>query len=269
MSLVLFHIADAICAQKVRLALAEKGLDWESRLLAAADLRSPAYLRLNPNGYVPTLLHNGRILIESRVISEYIEDAFDGAPLLPPAAYARYSARGWTKQVDDSLHLNIYALSFAIVFREARLAMREDDRQRALPLTNPVKRAYTVDLTERGLASPYFVHAVERFVILLRDMDAALADSNWLGGEAYSLADCDLTPYLARLRRIGIYASLEPHFPHVARWFGAVESRPSFAAAITDWLSDEDNARTSVLVDQSRDQADRIVAAALAKELPA
>jgi ganglioside-induced differentiation-associated protein 1 len=43
--------------------LAEKGLEWESRLMALnGDQLDPAYLKLNPNGVVPTLVHLARRL---------------------------------------------------------------------------------------------------------------------------------------------------------------------------------------------------------------
>jgi glutathione S-transferase len=262
MALTLFHIADAICAQKVRIALAEKSLAWDSRIVT--DLRSADYLSLNPNGYVPTLVHDDVTLIESRIISEYIEDAFAGASLLPDDPFGRYRARKWTKQVDDALHLAIYTLSFAIVFREARLKMSEEARRDALPLTNPVKRAYTIDLVDRGLASPHFASAVDRFVKLLGEMDNALSVSPWLAGDRYSLADCDLTPYLARLRRLGLLPLLLPSFPAVSRWFDAVEARPSFASGISDWLSGDDESRTKTLVARSQGDVEHIVADVLA-----
>ena len=58
--LMLYHFPGAICAQKVRVALAEKGLYWESRSVLR-ELRSPDYLRLNPHGYVRTLVHDLRV----------------------------------------------------------------------------------------------------------------------------------------------------------------------------------------------------------------
>ncbi len=61
--LELYHTRDAVCPMKVRIALAEKGVEWESRL--NPDMRSPEYLALNPGGYVPTLIHEGNVLTES------------------------------------------------------------------------------------------------------------------------------------------------------------------------------------------------------------
>src|SRR4051812_37524534 len=104
--LELYHFPNAICAHKVRLALSEKQLAWQSRIVD--DPQDPAYLRINPNGVVPTLAHEGRLFLESRIISEYLDDAFPAHPLLPVGAADRHAARLWSKQIDDSLHLHIF-----------------------------------------------------------------------------------------------------------------------------------------------------------------
>jgi hypothetical protein len=82
------------CAQKVRFALTEKGVSWQSRHLdlRRRDRQTPEYLRLNPNAVVPTVVHDGTVNIESTVINEYIDDAFLGPALRPPDAVGRWLA---------------------------------------------------------------------------------------------------------------------------------------------------------------------------------
>ena len=82
----LFHNDMSVCAQKVRFALGEKILDWKSHHLnlRAGEQQKPEYLKLNPNAVVPTLVDSGRVIIESTVINEYIDDAYP-EPRLRPA----------------------------------------------------------------------------------------------------------------------------------------------------------------------------------------
>lgn len=240
--LALYHFPRAICAQKVRLALAEKGLDYESRLLSPVDLRSPEYLAINPHGYAPTLLHDGQILTESRVISEYLDDCFPDPGLMPTGALDRARVRLWTKQIDDSLHLNIYVLSYLVSFRLILQALPAEVRERALPL-NPVKRFITLDLDKHEASSQFFATAVDRFVELFTDMEAALADNTWLSGDGYSLADTDFTPYVRRLEELGLWQLVRSEYPNVQRWFDAVRARPSYAVALTGWESADDRER--------------------------
>ena len=143
----------AICAQKVRVALAEKNLQWESRI-TLSELRSPEYLRLNPNGYVPTLVHDDKVIIELRIINEYIDHAFPEPALLSADPFDRARVGLWTKQIDDSLHLNVYVLTFAASFRQRYLEMSAEQLEKSLPLANPVKRQYTLDLIKHGFESP-------------------------------------------------------------------------------------------------------------------
>ena len=77
--LTLYHGRTSVCSLKVRLALAEKGVDFESRLLTLrGDQYDPAYMKLNPNGVVPTLVHDDKVVIESTVIMHYVDECFPG-----------------------------------------------------------------------------------------------------------------------------------------------------------------------------------------------
>src|SRR5262249_37723332 len=70
------------CAQKVRIALAEKGQQVQDHIMTLrGDQYEPAYLKLNPNGVVPTLVHDGVPITESALILYYIDDAFPEPPL--------------------------------------------------------------------------------------------------------------------------------------------------------------------------------------------
>jgi glutathione S-transferase len=81
----LYHGGLTACSIKSRLCLKEKGVPYVSRYvnLSRFEQHDPDYLKLNPNGLVPTLVHDGAIIIESTVINEYVDEAFDGPTLRP------------------------------------------------------------------------------------------------------------------------------------------------------------------------------------------
>jgi glutathione S-transferase len=255
--MVLYHLRDAICAQKVRIALAEKQLGFDSRLLqdgATMALRSNEYLALNRNGYVPTLVHDGRVLIESRIISEFLDAQYPDPPLHPQDAFGKYRVALWTKQIDDRLHLSIYILSFAIVFREARLALPAAERFARLPLTNPLKRDLTIQLTEQGFGAPALRDAIARFRTLLTDMEHSLADNPWLAAQTFTLADADLAPYLYRLDVLGVWPLVASQYPRVGDWYQRVRQRSSFQTGVLDWLDKETRERYKLAASRAATQ---------------
>ena len=72
----LYHNGMSTCSQKVRLALTEKNQEFKSHIfnLRAGEHKNEAYLKLNPKGVVPTLVHDTIVICESTVINEYIDD---------------------------------------------------------------------------------------------------------------------------------------------------------------------------------------------------
>ena len=101
--LTLYHGVTSTCSKRVRMALAEKGVEWDSVHLdlSRRDNLEPEYLKINPNGVVPTLItENGTVIIESTVILEYLDDAYPDIPLKPDDPIARARMRLWTKKLD-------------------------------------------------------------------------------------------------------------------------------------------------------------------------
>ena len=96
-AITLYDAPGSPCARRVRSVLLEKGLAWTSRVLdlTRMEQKHPAYLALNPNGVVPTLVHGDRVLYESNVITEYLDDVFPDPPLYPRPAWERAQAKMW------------------------------------------------------------------------------------------------------------------------------------------------------------------------------
>ena len=84
--LELYNFPMSTCSQKVRIVLAEKGLDWVDHRIESGDHLKPGYLQLNPNGVVPTLVHDGVPIIDSSVICEYLDEVFPQSSTTPPTA---------------------------------------------------------------------------------------------------------------------------------------------------------------------------------------
>jgi len=238
--LTLYHHNILVCAQKVRIALDEKGLAWEGREvdLMKQEHLSADFLKLNPRGLVPVLVHDGLTVTESTVILEYIEDAFPDPPLRPASPAGRAKMRMWIKVPDEGLHVACGSLTYAAAFApqlranhapqewEARLA-RLPDRARA---------AQQRQIIEMQFDAPAVKDAALLHKKVLKEMQAALSQSSWLAGDTFSLADAAIIPYVTRLDRLGLDL-MWADYPAVAAWFAAVQARPNFASAISAFRS--------------------------------
>jgi glutathione S-transferase len=235
--LALYHNDMSLCAQKVRMCLAEKGLAWESRHLAlrSGEHQQPWYLKLNRRAVVPTLVDGDRVIPESNVILEYLDEAYPEPALMPADPYARATVRLWTKQLDEDIHdASAAVMSFGIAFRQQYLDRGEAGKTMLEEIPNLFKRERRRDVIEKGTGSQHFVIAVRRMVLLLDEMEEALASHAWLAGDQYTLADVAFAPYLARLEHLNV-AGLFDARAHVADWYRRCKSRPSFHEAIVKW----------------------------------
>jgi glutathione S-transferase len=235
--LALYHNDMSSCAQKVRLCLAEKGLQWESRHLdlRAGEHQQDWYVKLNPRAVVPTLVDGDIVVPESNVINEYLDERFPDPPLKPGDPFGRAKMRLWTKQLDEGVHdAGIAVLSFALAFRHQYRDKGEAGKQMLESIPDPIKRERRRDVIEKGLDSQFFRIAIARLLELYRDMDATLANRRWLAGDDYSIADAAFTPYVVRLDHLDVMGLLD-RTPRVADWYRRLQARPSFAEAIVRW----------------------------------
>jgi glutathione S-transferase len=116
--LELYHNNISVCAQKVRVVLAEKGLPWTNHHLSLArgEQLTPQFKTMNPRGVVPVLVHDGNTIVESSVICAYLDEVFPDPPLMPKNPVERATMRLWCKLPDDILHMACATVSFAISF---------------------------------------------------------------------------------------------------------------------------------------------------------
>lgn len=239
--ITLYQFGNSVCAQKVRVTLCEKGLAWETRNvdLFRAEQYDPEYLKLNPKGLVPTLVHDGVPIIESTLICEYLDDVFPIHRLIPENPMERARMRLWSKAVDEGLHEGITEISFSAMFREAMRGMTEEQRQtRFRNVGDPRRRDRFMSTYELGIDSPYVTWAVAAYEKIFANLEQTLAaGSDWILRSGYSLADINLMPYVARLEYLNLLDLWTEERAAIRAWWGRAKERSSFKTAISGPLT--------------------------------
>ena len=133
----LYHHGSSVCAAKVRFALGEKNLTWQGHYLdiLKGDQFAPDYLKLNPKAVVPTLVHDGNVIVKSTVINEYLDDVFPEVALKPNDPQARAAMRVWTKAVDEDLHPACAEVTFSSCHRHIIKRLSPKDYENFLAST--------------------------------------------------------------------------------------------------------------------------------------
>jgi glutathione S-transferase len=230
----LFHFTVSNCSQRVRLALEEKGLDWTSHHLnlPANEHVTEDYQRINPNGVVPTLVHDGQVVIESNDILVYLDEHFPDPPLRPAEPEAR-------SRMDESIALSsafqptIKVLSHERIFRPYRKVDAATVELFEAKHRDPSLAACLRDYAENGAAwRERVARADAHFESTLDRLEAALAVAPYLSGERYGLADISWAVNANRLVQAGIDLARWPRF---ADWAGRVTARPAFDTAVASY----------------------------------
>jgi len=206
-----------------------KKVGYEARIVDRAYLQTPDYLKLNRNGVVPTLIHDGTVLTESSVIINYIDDAFPGPPLKPNTPLGVARNWWWMKHADECL-AKIGVVTYAISMRPKLLEKTPEEITRYLDgIPDVAKRERRRRVIDLGLKSPDFPVALAGLQLMLSDMEAAISDnSGWLVGDDYSLADTAMTPLVLRLDELQLEGLWQNRHPKVARWWDQIRQRQSY-----------------------------------------
>lgn len=201
MPIILYHDTPSSNCDRTKIALAEKGLSWEGiRVrLAQKEQKKPEFLKLNPYGKIPVLIDDGKVLFESCIINEYLDEKYPDPPLMPRDPYLRGRGRVLVDYALNYAHEPYWAL-------RSEMLKAESDR-------NPATVAETREKL-RGL---------------LGYLEEALGERDYFNGD-FSLADIAIVPRALRMETYGALPA--PSLPRLGAWLQRMKARPSVQAIL-------------------------------------
>lgn len=230
--LILFNAPQSTCSQRVRFVLHAKGLAFEERKLDlfSGDQLKPDYLSINPNGVVPTLLHDGRPVIDSAVIIEYLDEVFPTEQRLSPEnALMRARMRSMMHYIDEVPTPAVRTPSYNLAFLPHFRAMSEEDFI-ALANSKPLRKEFLLKMGRTGFSDEEMNISTDRLARAIARMNDWLTQSGgpWLLGPMLSLADIAIMPVITRMDDINMHG-MWANKPAIARWLDLIRAQEAFA----------------------------------------
>lgn len=200
-TVTLFGLAPSSYTRTARLALAEKGVAYTFH---ECGPHGPDILAVNPFGRLPALTDGDLALYETSAIVRYVDESFDGPPLVPGSIAERAICEQWVSAFNAYLY-------DAIVPRYIR--------------------AYFFPKGEGGQPDRAGIDATLAGIpAMLAILERGYDKQAWLAGEAISIADLFVMPVLAYLERMPEGPQLLAATPQIRRALAAMRARPSFLA---------------------------------------
>jgi len=229
MAFKLYNAPQSTCSQRVRFVFNAKQLPFEEVKLnlLEGDQLKPDYLKLNPNGVVPTLDHDGAIIVDSLVIAEYLDEVAPENSFTPDGPLRRARMRALMHFIDEMPAAAVRVPTFNLAFlpsfqkmsREAFVEMAE---------SKPLRREFMLTMGQTGFPKHEMDAALARLRRTYERMDAEIERSGgpWLLGKQITLADVAVMPSLVRIHDLGMPDWQD--LPRVATWFDNIRAHPAF-----------------------------------------
>jgi len=229
--LTLYNAAHSTCSQKVRICLAEKALPFEDIRLdlgKAKDHLKPEYLKINPNGVVPTLVDDGQIVIDSSVICEYLDEKYPQVRLTPDDPVERARMRAWMRFLEEVPTAAVRVPSFNMGFLPRYDGMDRKTFEGVEADIRPIRKHFYHRMGPNGFKKEDVQASIDQIGNTCARMSAALAHGPWLIGAQYSLADIIVAPLIDRMADLGMDHIWAEKYPRVADWYARMRERPAF-----------------------------------------
>jgi glutathione S-transferase len=233
--LELYHGGPGSNSLKVLLCLHEKQLEFTNHLMniSAFEQHEDWYLKINPDGQVPTLVHDGEVITESTVINEYLDQVFPEIPLRPENAVEQAHMRQFTKYVDEYFRPALSNRAWQQVIHNITDKLSPEELAAKMAR---IPREEKRDKWRMGAEQSFPQEQLDKWRRELGDgvqkMEKALAKGPWLAGPQFSLADIAMFAMAVGVPRGYPDLMNEEVSPRAMDWHARMTARPGTQAAM-------------------------------------
>jgi len=229
-TITLYNFPQSTCSQKVRLALWEKGIAFEDRIVdhKSREHLSDWYLALNPNGVVPTITHGEAVIVDSSVILEYLDEVFPDTPMTLDDAVGRAHMRKWLRYLEEVPTAAIRVPSFN-KFLAKRYENMDDDAYRQMADRHPVRKHFYKRMNKVGFSAQETEESLDRLDSAAARVADTLAGHGkpWIMGDRLTIVDACYMPTVDRMIDLGLGDMIDSR-PALAAWYKRYSEREAF-----------------------------------------
>jgi len=235
MTLKYYHAEPVANSLKSMVPLIEKGLVYESVYvdLHKFEQHSERFLAINPEGQVPVLDHDGTIITHTTVINEYLEDVFPDMPLRPRNPVGAARMRYWNKFIDEHVmnHVSMHGWHRMIGIIARNVESGEFDRlMERIPLPDQRKKWRAA---RSGFSAAELANATEKIIYAVDKVERQLAQTAWLAGDTYTLADINFYSHCGMMvERMFPELEIGKRCARLVAWREKMTARPAVARAL-------------------------------------
>ena len=231
--LTLYSFGPAANSLKPLLVLYEKGLIFTPHFFDPRrfEHHESWFTAINPRGQVPALDHDGAIITESTVICEYLADAFPDAPPLRPAdAVGRARMREWTKWVDEYFCWCVSTIGWERMIGPLARSLSDADFEQRVAAIPVAEQQAKWRAARAGFAPELLDEEMRKVRHSVARLETRLAESPWLAGDDYTLADICNFAIANRLPQGFPEFVNAAATPHLLAWIDRINARPAAIA---------------------------------------
>ena len=236
MSLKLYHAEPLANSLKSLIPLKEKGLEFESNYvdLHKFEQHEPWFLKINPEGQVPVLDHDGVIITHTTVINEYLEDAFpDTAPLRPADPVGKARMRYWNKFIDEHVMNYVSMWGWHRMVGVIARGVESGEFERLVERIPLYEQREKWRTARSGFDEDDLANATRKIEVAVDKVEDQLKQTPWLAGDMYTLADINYFSHCGMmLARMFPDIGTQERCPRLLDWVERMNARPGVAAAL-------------------------------------